>query len=178
MAPPMDPFVNRSSHRHARSCKHVVSFVTAALACIRGGVAWAGGGAATDAYQGIVEGRSFDVHGVVDLYAQHAFAGGSEGSVLYRAFDTSSERLAVEFVRVTVSHRPDWWGFRLDLGAGETSNAYFHSDPASASSPDSSRWLSYIQQAFVTVVVPMSRGVTFDAGSSTPPVGLSKTTKQ
>ncbi|HEY8088595.1 MAG TPA: outer membrane beta-barrel protein, partial [Polyangiaceae bacterium] len=45
-------------------------------------------------------------------------------------------------------------------------------DPASATHAGVARGLSYVEQAFVTVVVPVGRGISLDAGKFQTPVGL------
>jgi hypothetical protein len=134
--------------------------------------AWAGGGVATDAYENIRRDTAADVHALADLYVQHRFQGPSGASVQLRAFDGQSDTLAVGFVRLAAAHRPDPVGFRLDVGVGDTPNALLTSDPAAGRYPDLSRWLSYVEQAFATVVVPVGRGLWVDAGKFSTPVGF------
>jgi hypothetical protein len=131
--------------------------------------AWAGGGAATDAYEGIREDAPLDLHGLVDSYVQLKAPRGAP--VQLRAFDDHSEALALNLLRLTVAHRPGRAGFRLDAGIGDTADAFLAADPAAKKYPDLSRGLSYVQQAFATVAVPSSR-VEIDVGKFGTPVGL------
>jgi hypothetical protein len=138
---------------------------------------FSGGGAATDAYGDIREGVPVDVHGLVDLYAQHDFEH-PPGPVQLRAFDVRSDAPSLDFARLTVARRPDTFGFRLDAGVGDTPNGYLRSDPAAATHPQLSRVLSYVEQAFATVKLPGDRGVEIDVGKFGTPVGLEENEAQ
>lgn len=130
-------------------------------------------GPATDAYDGIREGVPLDVHGLADVYVQHAFGLSCRDLAHYRDFDAQCEALAIESMGFGFAHRPSpSAGFRLDLGVGETATSFFHSDPASADHPGLSRALSTIAQGFVTVVVPVGRGLAIDVGKFGTPVGF------
>ena len=144
--------------------------VALALALVLGheGRAWAGGGAATDAYEGVREDTPIDVHGLADTYVQLRSPRG--GPVQYRAFDDHSNALSLDLLRMTVAHRPGSAGFRIDLGIGDTADAFQTADPAMAKYRDLSRGLSYVQQAFATVAV--GGGTTIDVGKFGTPIGL------
>jgi hypothetical protein len=132
----------------------------------------AAGGAATDAYEEIREGAVLDVHGLADFYVQHDFNRPRSGTSQLRAFDGRSDVLSPSFVRLTVAHRPDLFGFRLDVGLGDTPDGYLRADPALSTYPRLSRALSYVEQAFVTARVPAGRGVAVDVGKFGTPIGL------
>jgi hypothetical protein len=131
-------------------------------------LAWAGGGAATDAYEGIEEG-TVDVHGLLDVYGQYDFQRPASGQVQYRAFDTPVG-LSLGLLRLTVAHKPDPFGFRVDAGVGDLPNAYLDSDPGRFQSQALARGLSYLEQAFVTVS-PLP-ALEVDAGKFSTPVGF------
>jgi hypothetical protein len=134
----------------------------------------AGGGAATDAYEGIREKAPLDVHALVDLYSQHDFGWPPSGTVQLRAFDVRSDVPSLNFARLTVARRPEVLGFRLDAGVGDTADGYLRADPAASTYPRLSRVLSYVEQAFVTARLPVAAGhdVAIDAGKFGTPVGL------
>lgn len=134
----------------------------------------AGGGAATDAYSGVREGATLDVGALLDVYAQHAWQGTPDGRLRLRAFDTRSETPALGLARVTLAHRPDWFGFRLDVGAGDLADGYQAMDPAAKQAPELTRGLSYVEQAFVTARLPVGPGVDVDVdvGKLATPIGL------
>jgi hypothetical protein len=147
-------------------------FVGVAVACALGAAAKnarAGGGAATDAYDGIDEERPLDVHGLLDLYLQDAPAG---SPVQFRAFDVNAGSPSLNFLRATLAHHPDPIGFRVDAGVGDTPNAFLRSDAAASSYPHAARWASYLEQAFVTAVLPLGQGLAIDAGKFDTPVGF------
>jgi hypothetical protein len=133
-------------------------------------LAWAGGGAATDAYEGIEEGP-VDVHGLLDVYGQYDFQRPASGQVQYRAFDTPVG-LSLALLRVTVAHKPDPFGFRVDAAVGDLPNAYLDSDPGQFAAPALARGLSYLEQAFVTVSPPPAPELEIDAGKFSTPVGF------
>jgi hypothetical protein len=75
-------------------------------------------------------------------------------------------------LRVTLAHRPGRVGFRIDAGVGDTAQGFQRIDPENSDHPRLAQALSYVQQAFVTVVVPVGEGIALDAGKFTTPVGL------
>jgi hypothetical protein len=132
----------------------------------------AGGGAATDAYDGIGPGRALDAHGVIDVYEQGSLVAPWLRAAQLRAFDDYEGTPRVGLARVTLAHVPETLGFRLDLAAGDLADAFRDLDPASAKHAGVARGLSYVEQAFVTVVVPAGPGISLDAGKFQTPVGL------
>ena len=133
--------------------------------CALAGAARADGKLAV--YDDIDEHATVDVHGKLDVYAQAA----SDRTIELRAFDDSIGP-ALGLAQVTLAHHPDAVGFRVDAGAGDTAEAFLNSDPAKTFHPDYARAMSYLQQAFVTVVVPVGHGIALDAGKFSTPVGL------
>jgi hypothetical protein len=131
----------------------------------------AGGGAATDAYEGISPDAAVDFHGLVDAYGQANLAS-SSSNVVGRAFDDHAGTPRLGLARLTLAHAPETFGFRVDLGVGDLADAYQASDPAQAAHPDVARAFSYVEQAFVTAVVPVGRGLSLDLGKFGTPVGL------
>jgi hypothetical protein len=133
-------------------------------------LARAGGGAATDAYQGIGEG-TLKVHGLLDVYAQHDFQQPASGYTRFRAFDDVAGP-SLGLLRLTVAHTPGVVGFRVDAGVGDLPNAYMGSDPDATTRPELARALSYLEQAFVTLRPLPARELSIDAGKFATPVGL------
>jgi hypothetical protein len=128
-----------------------------------------GGGPPTDAYEGIGD-SAIDVHGFADVYFAYNPGDPANGQNQLRAFDTTANEPAIGWLRLRVAHRPRTFGFRVDLGIGDTANAYFAADPAATAHPELSRWLSHVGQAFATVVLPEE--IEVDAGKFDTPVGL------
>jgi hypothetical protein len=142
------------------------------LLCVSSRYVRAGGGPATDAYDEIAPAAALDLHGLADVYVLRNFANPVTGRNELREFDYASNTAALTYLRLTLAHHPGRVGFRLDVGMGSTADVYRIQDPAVAYNPDLARALSYVEQAFVTVVVPLSRDVSFDAGRFATPVGL------
>jgi hypothetical protein len=169
--PPMSMLARRSrraAFRLNRAARALLGSTAVSLVCTAAASAHAGGGAATDAYDGIREGEPIDLHALLDLYVQQALAGEPPR---YRAFDVNTG-LSLNFVRATIAHAPDPIGFRVDVGAGDTPDAYLRSDPASISNPDVARAFSYFEQAFVTARVPVGSDLSIDMGKFGTPVGF------
>ena len=133
-------------------------------------IAWAGGGAATDAYEGIGDGV-LEIGGLLDVYVQHDFQQPASGQVQYREFDFVAGP-SVGLAQLTLAHRPDPLGFRVDAGFGDLPNAYMQSDPAATQYPAFARGLSYVQQAFFTVRPPPVPELAVDVGKFSTPVGF------
>jgi hypothetical protein len=131
----------------------------------------AGGGPATDSYDDVTAGRALDVHALVDLYLAHDFNAPPSGQMQLRAFDVT-DGPSVGLLRVTLAHRPAPVGFRLDVGVGDVSDAFFAADPAASTHPELARWLSRVEQLFVSAVIPVAGGISVDVGKFATPIGL------
>jgi Putative beta-barrel porin-2, OmpL-like. bbp2 len=151
--------------------KILPALAVASVSVFLAGHARAGGGAATDAYDDIGD-LAIEVRGLADLYLQGNFNRPSSGVSPLRAFDGQIGQPSLGLFRLTLAHKPDPIGFRLDAGVGSLANAYLHFDPAATQYPDLSRALSYVEQAFVTATVPVGRGLSVDFGKFGTPVGL------
>jgi hypothetical protein len=138
---------------------------------LAGGHAFAGGGAATDVYDDIAESAALDVHALADVYVIHNFDSPASGINQLRQFDFR-DRASLGYLRLTLATRPRPVGFRLDLGAGNTADVFEQQDPARARHPDWARATSFVGQAFVTVVVPLSLPIAVDAGKFGTSVGM------
>jgi hypothetical protein len=147
------------------------SLILASSVCLYGGNTEAGGGAATDVYDDIDKAARVDVHGLADVYLLHNFSEPTSGRNQLREFDFS-DGPALSYLRGTLARRPRRFGFRLDVGAGNTADIYYSQDPAASTHPDLARTLSYFEQAFVTVMLPVRRPIQLDVGRFATPVGL------
>ncbi len=127
--------------------------------------------AAPDVYDDVRADAPIDAHGLVDLYLAHDVANPASHRNELRAFDFRSNEPSIGFARLTLAHRPHRFGFRIDAGFGDTTDALFRSDPASLQHPGIARWSSYVTQAFATIDLPLGRGVQIDAGKFATPVG-------
>jgi hypothetical protein len=163
----------RSFAREKRFGRAVV--LAGVVAEVVAGLLWAstalaGGGPATDAYEGIGE-RAVEAHLFADLYLQHDFNSPQSALVQLRAFDFV-DGPSVGLLGVTLARRPRTVGFRIDAGVGDLATGYYNDDPLSRSDPDLALWLSRVQQAFLTVVAPVGRGLQIDAGKYDTPIGF------
>jgi hypothetical protein len=146
------------------------------LALFCAAVSWsssaqAGGGAATDAYEDVEPGAVF-VSGLADVYLLYNANAPISGTNQLRWSDFVSDSASLNFARLTVAHRPGRFGARLDFGVGDMADVFLAADPESGRYRGLARWLSFIEQAFVTVVVPELLQLTFDLGKFDTPVGL------
>lgn len=135
-------------------------------------LALAGGGPPTDAYDDISQTAAVDVHGLADVYVAHNFNDPVSGTNQLREFDLDSDSPSLSYLRLTLARRPRRIGFRVDAGVGSTADVYDHQDPAAATHPTLARSFSYVEQAFVTVMVPLAREIQLDVGRFSTPVGL------
>jgi hypothetical protein len=134
--------------------------------------AGAGGGFGPDAYEDIRESAPADLHGLVDLYLIHNFNDPVSRENQLRAFDDRDGPVAtLSYVRLTLAHRPGRFGFRIDAGIGNTADVYYRDDPAAASHPELARAMSYVEQAFITVILPLGLRIRMDIGRFSTPVG-------
>jgi hypothetical protein len=139
------------------------------IVCLWCSAALASGGA--DAYDDIEADAVIDVHGLADGYWLHNFDDPASGKNELRAYDFDTG-FRLNYLRVTLAHRPGSVGFRIDAGFGNTADVFRAQDPANAAHPQLARASSYFGQAFFTVMVPLERPIQVDAGKFGTPVGL------
>ena len=135
-------------------------------------LALAGGGAETDPYDDVPEDARFFVGAFADLYVSGNFNHPSTGRNQLREFDLTANQPALELGRLTLAHKPKRIGFRLDAIVGDTSDAYFASDPASRRYPNAADFFQHLGQAFLTVVIPLKHYLAIEVGKFDTPVGL------
>jgi hypothetical protein len=133
--------------------------------------ALAGGGAETEPYDDVPEGRFF-IGGLADFYVSGNFNSPASGMNQLRQFDIKANTPSINLVRLTLAHKPRRFGFRLDAVLGDTSEVYFTDDPASLRYPNAARFFSHIGQGFVTVVAPLQHYLAIEVGKFYTPVGL------
>ena len=136
------------------------------------GAALASGGPATDAYDDVSKTAAVDLHLFGDLYALHNFNDPASRLNQLREFDFNSNQASLSYARLTIAHRPELIGFRLDLGVGDTTEIYERQDPAATTHPEVARVLSHVEQAFVTVMVPVKPELEIDVGRFATPMGV------
>jgi hypothetical protein len=142
------------------------------------GIARTASAGTSDGYDEIDPQKSVDVHAIVDLYAETNLSAPASRVTTDRAFDRPADAPSISVAELTLAHAPNPLGFRLDMGVGNVANAFLAYDPARMAHPSASRALSYIQQAFVTAVIPTSKELTVDIGKLATPVGLEDNVSQ
>jgi len=130
------------------------------------------GGPGTNAYDDIGKTAAVDLLLFGDFYLLRNFNDPASGKNQLREFDFNSNQASLSYARLTLAHRPERIGFRLDLGLGDTAEIYDQQDPAAATHPELARSLSHVEQAFVTVMVPARPEIQIDVGRFSTPMGL------
>ncbi len=127
-------------------------------------------GSLSDAYEGIAA-KLIDFHAFVDAYESTAFntPEARQGDL---NVDDPSSGVGLAWARARIAHRPDGFGFLVDLGAGETSDAFLAEDPANVQHHTYAEVMSHVAQAFVTAVAPVGHGLEIDVGKFVTPVGF------
>lgn len=96
-----------------------------------------------------------DISGFADVYYSKNFAHPVSQKNELRNFDIAENQFNLSLVEIVLQKKADPIGMRLDLDYGSTNDVV---QPASTST------LSTIQQAFLTAIIPVGKGLTVDAG--------------
>jgi hypothetical protein len=108
-----------------------------------------------------------EVTGFVDTY--YSYNGNKPtGDTLYRNFDTKHEQAAVSLIELAFEQKPATGhavGFRVDLDFGPTT------DIVHASEPGGAEVYKNFEQAYVSYLAPLGKGLQFDAGKFVTPAG-------
>lgn len=109
--------------------------------------------------------HSIQVDGFVDGYYGWAF---NKVDPQLRNFDVNHNNFSLNYAEIAVFKAPtdkSRAGFRMDFGAGDTAelvNLY---------EPGGTNYLKYVQQAYVSYLVPAGKGLTVDFGKFVTPAG-------
>ena len=109
--------------------------------------------------------QSVEFTGFVDGYYEWAF---NESSLQLRNFDVNHNSFSLNYAEVALSKavsETSRGGFRVDFGAGDTANM------VNAFEPGGTDYLKYVQQAYVSYLVPVGKGLTVDFGKFVTPAG-------
>jgi hypothetical protein len=109
--------------------------------------------------------QSVEFSGFVDGYYEWAF---NESALQLRNFDVNHNAFSLNYAEVAVSKAvsdTSRGGFRLDFGAGDTANLVNAFEPAGTD------YLKYVQQAYVSYLMPVGSGLTLDFGKFVTPAG-------
>jgi hypothetical protein len=109
--------------------------------------------------------ESIEVYGLVDGYYGWAF---NEVGPQLRNFDVNHNNFSLSYVELAIAKpvsQESRAGFRVDFGAGDTA------DLVNAFEPGGTNYLKYVQQAYVSYLVPAGKGLTVDFGKFVTPSG-------
>jgi hypothetical protein len=109
--------------------------------------------------------HSIQVDGFVDGYFLWSF---NETNPQLQNFAVNHNSVSLNYTEVAVFRAPtdkSRAGFRLDLGAGDTA------DMVNAFEPGGVNYLKYVQQAYVSYLVPAGKGLSIDFGKFVTPAG-------
>lgn len=111
--------------------------------------------------------KSISVFGIGDAYLVGNTNRPPDGENLLRNFDTRSGEVRLNYLELAFERKASAQqlaGFRVDVGAGPTAKMVGAPEPG----PDP---LKYLQQAYVSVRVPIGSGLTVDGGKFVTPAG-------
>jgi hypothetical protein len=109
--------------------------------------------------------HSIEVDGFVDGYYEWAF---NKVGPQLRNFDINHNNFSLNYVELAVFKTPtdkSRAGFRMDFGAGDTANL------VNSFEPGGKEYLKYVQQAYVSYLVPAGKGLSIDFGKFVTPAG-------
>jgi hypothetical protein len=109
--------------------------------------------------------HSIEVDGFVDGYYGWAF---NKVNPQIRNFDVNHNNFSLNYTEIAIFKAPtdkSRAGFRVDFGAGDTA------DLVNAAEPGGKDYLKYVQQAYVSYLVPAGKGLSIDFGKFVTPIG-------
>lgn len=96
------------------------------------------------------------INGLVDVYFSKNFSSPANKTNKYRNFDVTENQFNVSLAKLTMQKPASPIGFKLELAFGSTSDIVQSAEP--------NKSLNFLQQAFITVVLPVGKGLTVNAG--------------
>lgn len=112
--------------------------------------------------------RKVELSGLVDAYYTYNFNKPETGTFTpYRNFDVRHNQFSVALLELALSKpatEDDRTGFRFDLNYGQVAQI-FNSDPLDGNA------LVNVQQAYVSYLAPVGKGLTFEFGKFVTPIG-------
>ena len=109
--------------------------------------------------------KQIEVYGFVDGYYLWAV---NETTPQLRNFDVNHNTFSLSYAEVAFAKpatETSRGGFRVDFGAGDTANM------VNAFEPGGTDYLKYVQQAYVSYLAPVGKGLTIDFGKFVTPAG-------
>lgn len=109
--------------------------------------------------------KQTEIYGLVDGYYLWAF---NETNPQLRNFDVNHNSFSLNYVEIALAKpvsETSRGGFRVDFGAGDTA------DLVNAFEPGGTDYLKHVQQAYVSYLAPVGKGLTIDFGKFVTPHG-------
>lgn len=109
--------------------------------------------------------KQTEIYGLVDGYYLWAF---NEENPQLRNFDVNHNSFSLNYVEIAFAKpvsESSRGGFRVDFGAGDTANL------VNAFEPGGTDYLKHVQQAYVSYLAPVGKGLTIDFGKFVTPHG-------
>ena len=109
--------------------------------------------------------KQTEISGFVDGYYLWAF---NESAPQLRNFDINHNSFSLNYVEIAFAKpvsETSRGGFRVDFGAGDTANL------VNAFEPGGTDYLKHVQQAYVSYLAPVGKGLTIDFGKFVTPHG-------
>ena len=101
---------------------------------------------------------AIEFSGVVDAYYSLNFNHPASRANQLRNFDTNANQFSLNMAKLTLEHKADPIGFRVDLGLGPAFDIVHSTEPGGLGP------LRYLQQAYLTYNAPIGKGLTIDVG--------------
>lgn len=98
------------------------------------------------------------ISGFVDMYYSKNFANPASRINKYRNFDINENQFSLSLAELVVEKQPSPVGFRMDLDFGTTT------DLVHTTNGVVNETIKHLQQAFLTIVLPIGNGLTINAG--------------
>jgi len=96
------------------------------------------------------------IGGLVDVYFSKNFSSPVNRTNKYRNFDVTENQFNVSLAKLTIQKPASPIGFKLDFAYGSTADI--------VQSSEQNKTLNFLQQAYVTALLPVGKGLTINAG--------------
>jgi hypothetical protein len=96
------------------------------------------------------------INGFVDVYFSKNFASPANSINKYRNFDVTENQFNISLAKLTIQKPASPLGFKLDFAYGTTADI--------VQSAEQNKSLNFLQQALITVVLPIGKGLTINVG--------------
>ncbi|MCX6170514.1 MAG: porin [Ignavibacteriales bacterium] len=96
------------------------------------------------------------INGLLDVYYSNNFSNPVNKENKYRNFDVAENQFNVSLAKLTIQKQAFPIGFKLELAFGSTADI--------VQSAEQNKSLNFLQQAYVTALLPIGKGLTVNAG--------------